>query len=339
MSRAAHLKIVDDVFVRPRPEKIAPAGVADNLSKIPQISIDKLIDLGYGRSMRGEVSAAPKWEAPLTDFVQHLRARKLSPNSIGIRSYQIRHVSRYFLDREPWSVTTRDLEVVLGAEHWSRDTARSNMNAWKSFFDFLIATHDFPIHDNPVAGLGTISATRGRPRPAPVDAIAEAVAKAPDRVRLMIYLGAEVGLRRAEIAGIHTRDLFLDADGGMMLRVLGKGSKIRELPLSDRIAGLLRDIPAGWVFPSHHRGIDDGTPAARHIGPIRVGELVREALPAGVTTHMLRHRFASEYYKATGYNIRAVQEMLGHSSVATTQIYTEVPKSTLRAGMNAMRTY
>jgi integrase len=333
--RRTNLKIVEDAVANARPGRLVPIGVVSN---IPQVDIAKLIDLGYGRSMRGEVSSAPQWEEPLVDFVQHLRARKMSPNSIGLRSYQIRHVSRYFLDRAPWSVTGRELEAVLGAEAWGKATARSHMNGWRSFFDWMIESGEYPITRNPCKALGTIQAPTGKPRPASYEAIDAAVAAAPDRVRLMIYLGAELGLRRAEIARIHTRDLFDDSEG-RMIRVLGKGDKTRDLPLSDRIAALLANVPEGWVFPRRHKGVDDGTVADYHIGAIRVGELVSEALPPGTTTHMLRHRFATDLYVATGNNIIAVQNALGHESVATTQIYTEVPKSAIRAGMNRMRNY
>jgi integrase len=333
-ARTTNLKIVSDAVARVSVSRLRPIGD----SEIPQVNLSKLIDLGYGRTMRGEVSAAPDWYEPLIDFVQHMRAVKASPETIRLRSYQIRHVSRYFPDRSPWSVTGRELEAVLGAETWSKSTARSHMNGWRAFYGWAIKSKAYPITLNPVDDLDEIPKVPGRPRPASYAAVDAAIAAAPERTRLMIYLGVEVGLRRGEIARIHTRDLFHDSEG-MMLRVHGKGDKIRELPLSDRIAALLAGLPDGWVFPRYYKGHNDGTPADNHIGAIRVGELVSAVLPDGVTTHMLRHRFGSDFYAATGNDIRATQEALGHASPATTQIYTEVPKSKMRAGMNAVRQY
>lgn len=333
-ARKTNLKVVSDAVARVTPVRLRPIGV----SEIPQVNLSKLIDLGYGRTMRGEVSAAPLWEEPLIDFVQHMRAVKASPETIRLRSYQIRHVSRYFVKRDPWSVTGRELEAVLGAETWSKSTARSHMNGWRSFYRWAIKSRAYPITLNPVEDLDEIPKVPGRPRPAPIAAVDAAIAAAPERTRLMIYLAVEVGLRRGEISRVHTRDLFEDSEG-LMLRVHGKGDKPRELPLSDRIAAILSNVPDGWVFPRYYKGHNDGTPADNHIGAIRVGELVSEVLPDGVKPHMLRHRFGTDFYHATGNDIRATQEALGHASPATTQIYTEVPKTTMRRGMNAVRQY
>ncbi|WP_022899139.1 tyrosine-type recombinase/integrase, partial [Humibacter albus] len=66
-----------------------------------------------------------------------------------------------------------------------------------------------------------------------------------------------------------------------------------------------------------------------HLSAAYVSKLISRALPEGVTAHPLRHRFASRAYAAER-DIRAVQELLGHASVATTQIYTAVPDAALR---------
>jgi site-specific recombinase XerD len=65
-----------------------------------------------------------------------------------------------------------------------------------------------------------------------------------------------------------------------------------------------------------------------------VSKLISGALPDGVTAHMLRHWFATKTYTASGNDIRAVQELLGHASVATTQIYTMVESDVKRRAVN-----
>lgn len=70
------------------------------------------------------------------------------------------------------------------------------------------------------------------------------------------------------------------------------------------------------------------------LSPAYVSKLISRALPAGVTAHMLRHRFASAAYRGER-DIRTVQELLGHSNVATTQVYTAVPDGALRAAVEA----
>jgi site-specific recombinase XerD len=79
------------------------------------------------------------------------------------------------------------------------------------------------------------------------------------------------------------------------------------------------------VFPGQVNG---------HLTSGYVSKLVSDALPPGWTAHTLRHRFASVAYSADR-DIRAVQELLGHASVATTQIYTAIPKDALRRAVNA----
>jgi site-specific recombinase XerD len=77
------------------------------------------------------------------------------------------------------------------------------------------------------------------------------------------------------------------------------------------------------VFPSLK------TPGAA-VTPTTVGRKVRAALGKQFSTHQLRHRFASAVYQASGHDLRLVQELLGHASVATTQIYTAVSSDSMR---------
>jgi site-specific recombinase XerD len=85
------------------------------------------------------------------------------------------------------------------------------------------------------------------------------------------------------------------------------------------------DISGGWLFPNGSGG---------HLSPWMVGQLVARVLPAQWTMHTLRHRFASRAYRGTR-NLRAVQVLLGHASIATTERYTAVDDSEIRAAMTA----
>lgn len=112
--------------------------------------------------------------------------------------------------------------------------------------------------------------------------------------------------------------------GGYSLRVRGKGEKVRVVPISSHLAGLILEHD-GPAFP----GQIDG-----HLSAGYVSKLISRALPEGVTAHMLRHRFATKAYGASK-NLRAVQELLGHASVATTQVYTAVDDDDLRTAAAA----
>jgi integrase len=175
---------------------------------------------------------------------------------------------------------------------------------------------------------------KASPRPASDDAWAAALAAADPRTALMLRLAAEAGLRRAEVAQVRTSDAFI-AGGAAQLVVNGKGGKQRIVPISGELAELIRRGAAGhspetgatgwgssgWLFP-------DG--AGGHLSPAWVGELVGNVMPAGYTMHTLRHRFATRAYRGTR-NLRAVQTLLGHASIATTERYTAVDDDEIRA--------
>ncbi|ARG95769.1 tyrosine-type recombinase/integrase, partial [Mycobacterium kansasii] len=137
-----------------------------------------------------------------------------------------------------------------------------------------------------------------------------ALANADRRTELMLRLAGEAGLRRAEIAQVHTADLM---DGGALLGH-GKGGKNRVVPISTYLVALIRQAPAGWLFPN--------TPD-RHLTPEHVGKIISRALPDNWTAHTLRHRMASRAFRGSR-NIRAVQALLGHESILTTQRYVAI---------------
>jgi len=147
--------------------------------------------------------------------------------------------------------------------------------------------------------------------------------QADPRTGLILRLAAECGLRRAEIAVIHTRDLIEDLLGWSLL-VHGKGRKQRIVPLTDGIAAQLRELEPGYVFP----GQIDG-----HLSPRRVGELATVVLDDSWTLHTLRHRFATRTY-SIDHDTFAVQELLGHASAETTRRYIATDRSRLRDLVN-----
>lgn len=136
--------------------------------------------------------------------------------------------------------------------------------------------------------------------------------------RLILQLGRFAGLRRAEVAAVHTRHV----EGGW-LRVEGKGGHVRRVPLHPVLLEQLQRAPAGWVFPALF---------GQHLTADHVGRLASRALPDGWTLHTCRHRAGTDMY-AVRRDIRAVQEILGHASVRTTQLYTQVEDDALLAAV------
>lgn len=263
------------------------------------------------------------WQGAISEFLNYMRAGGASPNSIATRGYHLALASRVLRDVHPWLVTGDLLLEWFGRHVWATETRRSYRATLRAFYRWAVAAGH--VEQNPALALPVVKAAPPSPRPVP-DRIYEAALEAADkRERLMLRLAAEVGLRRAEVAVIHSRDLREDLDGWSLV-VHGKGSKDRTLPLPTSIAVTLLALPEGFAFP----GAVDG-----HLSPRHVGILVSRLLPEGWTMHKLRHRFASRAY-AVDRDVFTVQDLLGHASPATTRAYVALPRDSLRKTVEAV---
>lgn len=259
-----------------------------------------------------------QWEKALGGWRDWLVAAGRPQSTVKLRMYQMR---RFAADNgHPWDQTQDTLISWLASQEWSPETRRSYRSALRGFYGWAHASGK--IEHDPARVLPPIRARVRRARPTPEPVLREALLFRDPRTRLMILLAARQGLRRGEIARVHSDDLTEDLDG-WSLRVQGKGDKERVIPLHEDLAVMLRQLPAGWAFP----GQIDG-----HLSPRWVGDLVQRAMAAGWTTHTLRHRFATVAYHGSR-DLLAVQELLGHSKVETTRMYVQLPDDALRAAM------
>lgn len=271
--------------------------------------------------MRTELSTPTEWLPELLSYSDWMRAAGRPSSTLYLRGYHLRRLA-IGARASPLDVTYDQLVEHLAAATWSSATRRSVQGTMRSFFGWLHASGRRA--DNPAALLPPVGAPHGRPRPAPESAVAIGLSLTDARVKLMVELASGAGLRCCEIAVVSTEHLVED-DDGWSLRVYGKGGKVRMVPLSDSLGAALRQAPAGYLFPGQIAG---------HLSAAYVSKLISRALPGDWTAHTLRHRFASRAYSADG-DIRAVQELLGHASVVTTQIYTKVPDGALRRAVTA----
>lgn len=258
-----------------------------------------------------------EWRTETANWLVWLRASGKPETTIYLRGYQIHRLAADMHGIAPWAMTLDLLAMWLGSFDWKPETRRSFRATLRTFYAWGHVTGR--IDHNPGAQLPSITPPRGVPRPVPEDMYRHAVAVAHDRERLMLRLAGEAGLRRGEIAKVQRSDVERDGDGWKIL-VHGKGAKEREVPISPFMAATIQHAEDRWVFP----GQIDG-----HLSAPRVGELISELLDEGWTAHKCRHRFASIAYQVDR-DIRAVQELLGHASVVTTQIYTLVPTGAKR---------
>ena len=155
------------------------------------------------------------------------------------------------------------------------------------------------------------------------------------RDRALLEMLYATGARVSEIAGLDLDDVIPEAN---ILRVLGKGNKQRLVPYGSYAqdaldAYLVRARPLlsakGRSTPALFLGARGGRLSRQHIWMIIQAAAERAHLAAKVSPHTFRHSFAT-HLLAGGADVRSVQELLGHSSVATTQIYTQVTVDTLR---------
>lgn len=260
---------------------------------------------------------APLWATEIDRWSMALRAAGRSEQTIGLRTYHLRRLAAWAGPREPWTLTLDDLLTWTGSQQWSRETRRSYRSSLRSFWRWGVAT-DRVLRDV-AASLPMIAPAKPNPRPAPPEAVVVALREADRRVWLMIRLANELGMRRGEVAQVHSRDVVRDLIG-WSLHVHGKGSRDRIVALPDSLARALRELPDGFAFPGAIAG---------HLSARWVGKLVGQMLPVGVTMHQLRHLCATELNDDT-HDLRAIQELLGHASVATTERYIAVRPGAVR---------
>jgi integrase/recombinase XerC len=219
----------------------------------------------------------------------------------------------------------------LHARGMSGRTIAYLLSGWRGFFNWLVKHRDFP--HNPCVGLRAPRGPKALPKALSPDLMArllETPAQGPaqSRDKAMFELLYSSGLRLAELVS-------LDAAGGEgMLRqaevtVTGKGAKTRTVPVGSKACAAI----AAWLAERDGLARPGETALfvgarGRRISPSSVRYALsqwarRLGLPQHVHPHMLRHSFATHLLQSSG-DLRAVQEMLGHSSISTTQVYTHL---------------
>lgn len=215
----------------------------------------------------------------------------------------------------------------------SRSAAR-HLSAIRRFHAFLRA--ESLANGDPAEGLDTPRILRALPRALSVIEVERMLAM-PDvatwegvRDAALLELFYSCGLRISEIANLFLQDVSLEES---TVRVRGKGAKVRMTPLGAKALVRVR----AWLAVRAQRNVRDDTlflsSRGRRMGRTSVWTIVKRYARAAnitenVTPHMLRHSFATHLLDR-GADLRAVQEMLGHADISTTQIYTHVSKDRL----------
>ena len=223
----------------------------------------------------------------------------------------------------------------LHATGLSGRTLALTLSAWRGLYRWLARQRGFPA--NPVQGVRAPKSPRHLPKALSVEQAQQLLESAPPqtqeapesvRDRAMFELLYSSGLRLAELIALDAADGRLDLKQAEVT-VTGKGGKTRTVPVGGRARDALRDWlkarallaapqESALFVGARGRRIAAGTVQAR----LRAWAK-RQGLGASVHPHMLRHSFASHLLQSS-QDLRAVQEMLGHASIATTQVYTHL---------------
>lgn len=273
--------------------------------------------------MRNKISAPVPWRRSIKGWTDTLKAAGLSAQTIKSRRYKMVHLAALLMPSGPEDVTTEQIVQVFARQQWKPETRKAYRNTISSFFRWLHKSGRRS--DDPSLDVPRVKKPHAHPRPCPDRYIAAAMEMATSSERLMIRLGAECGLRRGEIARVHSDDVVTDSAGRSLI-VRGKGDKQRIVPLPDDLAGIIMDA-RGYLFPGRFGG---------HVEESYIGDHISRLLPDGYAAHTLRHRFATTAYAAT-HDLFVVAELLGHESVETTEHYVAMPDGRLREATAAVR--
>jgi integrase len=235
-----------------------------------------------------------------------LRARGLAEKT---RSVYVQTVRRHLEAVDPMTCQVGDLERWLASLDVGANTVGQTIVRLRQFYRW--AQRAELRADNPTDLLDSPRIPRARPRPIP-DCYLEAIWERAEPVeRAWIVLGLYCGLRAGEVVRLRVEDF-----EGDELVVVGKGQRVRRVPVRAEVFAALDAV--GW--PKRGRFFPGvGEKAAS----IAIGRLLREVgAPPRITMHSLRHRAASEWYRASR-DVKVVSELLGHASIETTMIYAE----------------
>jgi integrase/recombinase XerD len=285
-------------------------------------------------------------------YLDHLRVeRALSRNTLDAYARDLNALAAHVGgERDPREIDVEAIASLMVANvkrgFGARSSARQ-LSGLRGFFRFLVRERAVP--EDPTALVDRPKLARRLPRVLSFEEV-ERLLAAPDVATdrgachaAMLHLMYASGLRVSELVGLRTADLDLQRG---LLSALGKGGKRRLVPVGevalDHVGRYLRDVRPRVLSSGVAHGHGNGSETALFVSP-RGGHYSREAfwrivrryaVAAGIvplpSPHKLRHSFATHLLRG-GADLRAVQAMLGHADLGTTEIYTHVAQDHVRA--------
>jgi integrase/recombinase XerC len=272
-----------------------------------------------------------------TKFLQSLRERNASAHTIKAYKQDLEGFSAYVGSRtwrEIDHVTIRGFLSNLYEKRLSKTSVARSLAAVRSLYRWL--AQEGVVEQNPAALVSTPKLPKKLPRVptmeemnSVLDGEMPEIAAFPERDRLMLELLYGCGIRNSELVGIN-RDDIRPASEALLIR--GKGKKERYVPFGDAVTSALAAyLPARQGILSQSRrntpalliNTRGGRLTTRSVGRIIKKIAVAKGLSPDVHPHTLRHAFGTHMLEE-GADLRAIQEMLGHERLSTTQRYTQL---------------
>jgi integrase/recombinase XerD len=283
-------------------------------------------------------------------YLDHLRVeRRLSNNTLESYARDLRELAEFAAGagRPIDGLDRRQLEAFVAAQRARGQSPRSvarAVAAVRGYYRFLLL--DQQLAQNPAEDLRPPRAWRALPKFLSLEEVDDLIAQ-PDvstplglRDRAMIELLYATGMRVSELVSVRPGDLHLDEQ---YLTCIGKGSKERLIPIGEQAATWVRRYAREGRPALAQRGARPRAAAPRLFMNARGGTLSRigfwkvlkrygrqAGIKSAISPHVLRHSFATHLLER-GADLRAIQMMLGHADLSTTQIYTHVLEARLRS--------
>lgn len=270
---------------------------------------------------------------PVQRYLSHLAAeRRLSPHTVESYQRDLASLIELAQDTDLQALDSNQIRHFIARLHGQGLSAKSlarRLSAWRGFYRFACKRLGFA--GNPCGDLRPPKARRALPEALSPDACAQLLDRAPEdaleaRDKAMFELFYSSGLRLAELTGLDISALDLSAGEAS---VTGKGSKTRIVPVGEKARTAIDawlGIRHGMAKPEEKAVFvsrNGGRLTHRQVA-LRLDRWARKAgLDVHVHPHMLRHSFATHVLQSSG-DLRAVQEMLGHANISTTQVYTHL---------------
>jgi len=272
----------------------------------------------------------------LTEFEQHLRTeRRLSSYTVQSYNRDLNKLADWCKQQNiqhPDQLDPQHIRQCMASLHRAGLGGRS-LQRWlsslRTFFNYGIKY--CWVKSNPANGIAAPKSPKKLPKTLDVDQVSQFVSLSGNswidcRDHAMIELLYSSGLRLSELVGLHLTDIDLrDA----IMSVTGKGNKTRQLPVGRHAI----DAVKTWLKSRREVASTDQaalflSQRGNRISPRTIQDRlkqisIKQGMPGKVHPHMLRHSFASHLLESSG-DLRAVQELLGHANISTTQIYTHL---------------